>query len=83
MQLLGVNLKELKESSPKKKGLGDELEELQVEIMKDVSEAEENKKKKKSSSKTNKSKRPKKLTKEGKKWVKAAEKDMAERTKSK
>ena len=35
-----------KKEPPKKKGLGDELEDLQVEIMKGVSEAEQKKKSK-------------------------------------
>ena len=68
------------EEPPKKKGLGDELEELQVEILKDVSEAEQ---KKKLKGKAKPEKKEKKLTPQGKKWVKAASEDMAERTKSK
>ena len=54
-----------------------ELEELQVEILKDVSEAEQKKKLK------GKANPEKKLTPQGKRWVKAASEDMAERTKSK
>jgi len=47
------------------------LEEFQVELIKGVTLAEEN----------NKKKDYKKLTKEGKKWQKAAEKDIIDREK--
>ncbi len=73
------------EEPPKKKGLGDELEELQVEILKNVSEAEQKKKLKGKAKPEKKPKQDKgkKLTPQGKEWVRAASEDMAERTKSK
>ena len=73
------------EEPPKKKGLGDELEELQVEILKGVSKAEQKKKLKGKAKPENKAKpeKVKKLTPDGKKWVKAASEDMIERTKPK
>ena len=63
----------------------DELEELQVEILKNVSEAEQKKKLKGKAKPEKKPKQDKgkKLTPQGKEWVRAASEDMAEITKSK
>jgi len=68
---------EEEEEEPGRKGLGDELEEFQVNLIKGVTLAEQRNKGKRDK----KDKKPKKLTKEGKKWVKGAIKDMKEREK--
>ena len=65
------------------KGLGDELEEFQVNLIKGVTLADQRNKEKreKEEKKSKKKEKPKKLTKEGKRWVKGAVKDMKEREK--
>ena len=70
-------IKEQLKEEKKNDKLGDKQEEIELEIAKDISKKEKKYKKEKKSKKD----KSKKLTKEGKKWAKAAIKDMKEREK--